>query len=198
MKEVHQRFNRHDDRGLDADMNVAYAWQSGHRPMQRANTYGLDGAFPTHLQPSLLWIYERVSVRWHTFLSQQNEHIPEETFTAEDEHLSQSLPSTIVRSPVKDIVGSEITPTHQNGLVKEASTTYKQRCSPATGSYYFRYCSTLATQWQHKEARAEDSTGISTTATARGQQLLTSRCYRGRISGTMVEVASTEEGLRCS
>ncbi|KAF1357150.1 hypothetical protein EJ07DRAFT_129553, partial [Lizonia empirigonia] len=70
VKEVHQRFNRYDDKSPNADINIAYAWQSGHRPLQRANTYGLDGAFPTHLQPSLLRVYEWVSARWHEFLQQ--------------------------------------------------------------------------------------------------------------------------------
>jgi hypothetical protein len=57
-------------------VNVAYAWQSGHRPLQRANTYGLDGAFPTHLQPSLLRVYEWVSTRWHEFLIQPSKDSP--------------------------------------------------------------------------------------------------------------------------
>ncbi|KAH7119368.1 hypothetical protein B0J13DRAFT_403719, partial [Dactylonectria estremocensis] len=61
-------FNRFDDRTGQAAQDVAYAWQSGHRPMQRHVTYGLDGAFPDHLQPSLLRIYERVSRSWHAFL----------------------------------------------------------------------------------------------------------------------------------
>lgn len=47
------------------------AWQSGHRPLQRARTYGLDGAFPTRLQPQLLECYDHVSTRWHEFL-----HLP--------------------------------------------------------------------------------------------------------------------------
>jgi hypothetical protein len=68
VKDVHQRFNRYDDKSPNADATVAFAWQSGHRPLQRANTYGLDGAFPTHLQPSLLRVYEWVSVCWHEFL----------------------------------------------------------------------------------------------------------------------------------
>ncbi|KAA8617310.1 DUF3505 domain-containing protein [Pyrenophora tritici-repentis] len=76
VKEVHQRFNRYDDKSPNADMNVAYAWQSGHRPLQRANTYGLDGAFPTHLQPSLLRVYEWVSTRWHEFLTQPSKDSP--------------------------------------------------------------------------------------------------------------------------
>ncbi|KAL6405833.1 hypothetical protein AUP68_10972 [Ilyonectria robusta] len=65
-------FNRFDDRTGQAQ-DVAYAWQSGHRPMQRHITYGLDGAFPDHLQPSLLRIYERVSRSWHAFLWEERQ-----------------------------------------------------------------------------------------------------------------------------
>ncbi|KAI3572849.1 hypothetical protein IWW34DRAFT_824118 [Fusarium oxysporum f. sp. albedinis] len=45
--------------------------ESGHRPLQRASTYGLDGAFPTKLQPQLLELYRWASSRWHEFL-----HLP--------------------------------------------------------------------------------------------------------------------------
>uniref|UniRef100_A0A0D2XRY5 Uncharacterized protein n=2 Tax=Fusarium oxysporum (strain Fo5176) TaxID=660025 RepID=A0A0D2XRY5_FUSOF len=68
VREVSQPFNRFDDRTDKADRGVTFAWSSGHRPLQRARTYGLDGAFPTHLQPQLLERYEWVSVRWHEFL----------------------------------------------------------------------------------------------------------------------------------
>lgn len=61
-------FNRFDDRGPNADPNVAFAWQSRHRPIVRNSNYGLDGAFPTQLQPSLLRVYKWVSTRWHEFL----------------------------------------------------------------------------------------------------------------------------------
>jgi hypothetical protein len=36
--------------------------------MQRARTYGLDGAFPDTLQPALLRVYQWVSSEWHRFL----------------------------------------------------------------------------------------------------------------------------------
>ncbi|RKK61043.1 hypothetical protein BFJ69_g17165 [Fusarium oxysporum] len=62
------RFNRFDDTTGTAEQEVAYAWQSGHRPMQRHTTYGLDGAYPDHLQPALLRAYDRVSASWHNFL----------------------------------------------------------------------------------------------------------------------------------
>ncbi|KAK2684347.1 hypothetical protein QWA68_017017 [Fusarium oxysporum] len=71
VREVSRPFNRFDDRTDNADQGVVFAWSSGHRPLQRARTYGLDGAFPTHLQPQLLERYEWVSVRWHEFL-----HLP--------------------------------------------------------------------------------------------------------------------------
>ncbi|KAH7471991.1 hypothetical protein FOMA001_g13814 [Fusarium oxysporum f. sp. matthiolae] len=71
VREVSRPFNRFDDRTDNTDRGVVFAWSSGHRPLQRARTYGLDGAFPTHLQPQLLERYEWVSVRWHEFL-----HLP--------------------------------------------------------------------------------------------------------------------------
>ncbi|SCO92584.1 uncharacterized protein FRV6_16712 [Fusarium oxysporum] len=71
VREVFQPFNRFDDRSKDAHRNVVFAWQSGHRPLQRGFTYGLDGAFPTTMQPQLLNLYEWASLRWHEFL-----HLP--------------------------------------------------------------------------------------------------------------------------
>lgn len=71
VREVHQSFNRFDDTSDKAHRNVVFAWQSGHRPLQRAITYGLDGAFPTKLQPQLLDLYEWASTKWHEFL-----HLP--------------------------------------------------------------------------------------------------------------------------
>ncbi|KFZ16922.1 hypothetical protein V502_04827 [Pseudogymnoascus sp. VKM F-4520 (FW-2644)] len=65
-------FNRYDDHSANADPNVVFAWQSGHRPLERGMTYGLDGAFPSQLQPALLNIYEWASVEWHQFLGLQS------------------------------------------------------------------------------------------------------------------------------
>ncbi|KAG7408489.1 hypothetical protein Forpe1208_v012076 [Fusarium oxysporum f. sp. rapae] len=76
VREVSRPFNRFDDRTDAADRGVAFAWQSGHRPLQRARTYGLDGAFPTKLQPQLLQLYEWVSVRWHEFLHMPSKLAP--------------------------------------------------------------------------------------------------------------------------
>lgn len=65
-------FNRYDDQSADADPNVVFAWQSGHRPRQRGLTYGLNGAFPSQLQPALLNIYKWASVELHQFLGHQS------------------------------------------------------------------------------------------------------------------------------
>ncbi|EXK26248.1 hypothetical protein FOMG_17150 [Fusarium oxysporum f. sp. melonis 26406] len=76
VREVYTPFNRHDDRSDGADINTIFAWQSGHRPLQRGITYGLDGAYPSRLQPSLLRCYEWASVRWHEFLRQPSKTLP--------------------------------------------------------------------------------------------------------------------------
>jgi hypothetical protein len=68
VKDMCKPFNRIDDKGPEADLNVVFAWQSGHRPLQRGTNYGLDGAFPTQMQPALLRAYEWASTRWHEFL----------------------------------------------------------------------------------------------------------------------------------
>jgi hypothetical protein len=68
VQDISRPFNQYDDRSKDADINVVFAWQSGHRPLQRGTTYGIDGAFPDSLQPALLRIYEWASDRWHKFL----------------------------------------------------------------------------------------------------------------------------------
>ncbi|CAM1507685.1 Fc.00g073260.m01.CDS01 [Cosmosporella sp. VM-42] len=68
LRAVATPFNRFDDVTGAADADVAYAWQSGHRPTQRYSTYGLDGAFPDQLQPALLRIYSKISSHWHVFL----------------------------------------------------------------------------------------------------------------------------------
>jgi hypothetical protein len=67
---VHVRspFNRFDDKTAQADVGVAFAWQSGHRPLQRGVSYGIDAAYPDSLQPALLRVYRWVSTEWHKFL----------------------------------------------------------------------------------------------------------------------------------
>jgi hypothetical protein len=72
VKKLAKPFNRYDDQSASADPNVVFAWQSGHRPRQRGTTYGLDGAFPSQMQPALLNIYEWASVEWHQYLGHQS------------------------------------------------------------------------------------------------------------------------------
>jgi hypothetical protein len=73
---VARPFDRHNDRTRNAPCDIAFAWQSGHRPIQLSTTYGLDGAFPTHLQPRLLQIYAAVSTEWHVFLDMHQSRPP--------------------------------------------------------------------------------------------------------------------------
>ncbi|KAF4492952.1 ATP-dependent DNA helicase tlh1 [Colletotrichum fructicola Nara gc5] len=68
VKQIHTLFDQYDDRSRDAPVESAFAWQSGHRPFQRAITYGLDGAYPDSLQPALLDRFRWVSRQWHSFL----------------------------------------------------------------------------------------------------------------------------------
>ncbi|CAK7207844.1 hypothetical protein SEUCBS139899_010659, partial [Sporothrix eucalyptigena] len=58
VRELRRPADVYDDRSREADLHVALAWQSGHRPLVRGTHYGLDGAFPARLQPNLLRAYE--------------------------------------------------------------------------------------------------------------------------------------------
>jgi hypothetical protein len=58
IKSLSQPFNRYDDKSSHADIEVAFAWQSGHRPMQHGTSYGIDAAYPDSLQPALLRVYK--------------------------------------------------------------------------------------------------------------------------------------------
>jgi hypothetical protein len=69
VKCISRPFDRNDDKSADAAIEVAYAWQSGHRPVQRGTTYGIDSAFPDSLQPALLEVYYWASTEWHKFIS---------------------------------------------------------------------------------------------------------------------------------
>jgi hypothetical protein len=69
-------FKRHDDKSATANSNVIFAWQSCHRPAQRAEHYALDGAFPTHLQPVLLTMYRRASTEWHRYHGHKSRDSP--------------------------------------------------------------------------------------------------------------------------
>jgi hypothetical protein len=83
VKQIANPFNQHDDKSKEADINVSFAWQSGHRPLQRGTTYGLDGAFPNSLQPALLRIYEWASNEWHEFLQLRRTDISTSSNTGE-------------------------------------------------------------------------------------------------------------------
>jgi hypothetical protein len=54
VKEISRPFDLNDDKSTAADIEVVFAWQSGHRPMQRGTSYGIDAAYPDSLQPALL------------------------------------------------------------------------------------------------------------------------------------------------
>lgn len=68
VKCISRPFDRNDDKRADAAIEVAYAWQRRHRPVQRGTTYGIDFAFPDSLQPALLEIYYWASRKWHKFI----------------------------------------------------------------------------------------------------------------------------------
>jgi hypothetical protein len=67
---ISKPFNHFDDKTVDANVDVALAWQSGHRPMQRGTSYGIDAAYPDFLQPALLRVYRWTSDIWHRFLDE--------------------------------------------------------------------------------------------------------------------------------
>ena len=75
IKQIRKPFNRYDDKSVDADINVAFAWQSGHRPMQRGVNYGVDAAYPDSLQPALLNVYRWTSQEWQRFLDPSSAHV---------------------------------------------------------------------------------------------------------------------------
>ena len=68
VKHISRPFNIYDDKTANAHINVAFDWQSGHRPLQRGTNYGIDSAYPDLLQPALLRVYQWVSKEWHQFL----------------------------------------------------------------------------------------------------------------------------------
>ncbi|KAK5109834.1 hypothetical protein LTR85_002039 [Meristemomyces frigidus] len=68
VKHISQPFNRYDDKSAAADIEAVFAWQSGHRPIQRGTSYGIDAAFPDSLQPALLRVYRWASQEWQRFL----------------------------------------------------------------------------------------------------------------------------------
>jgi hypothetical protein len=107
--EVHLPLNRYDDESTDADLNVAFSWQSGHRPLQRGITYGLNGAFPDRLQPALLRAYQWTSTLWHQFIRQPSREIGSHSTTATSQSIVSPSASKSKRTAA-DAFGSGTTP----------------------------------------------------------------------------------------
>jgi hypothetical protein len=77
-------FNRYDDKTENSSLDIAFAWQSGHRPLQRGTSYGIDAAFPDFLQPALLRVYKWASNEWHRFLDKGHDrHVNPQVSTRE-------------------------------------------------------------------------------------------------------------------
>ncbi|KAH7186847.1 hypothetical protein DER44DRAFT_754195 [Fusarium oxysporum] len=103
------RFNRFEDTTGTTGHGVAYAWQRGHRPMQRHTTYSRDGAFPTHLQPVLLRTYEQASISWHSFLWEEGDRF--NYASAEAEH-----------AKLNNVSASEsLTPSHKRPFISDSA-----------------------------------------------------------------------------
>jgi hypothetical protein len=97
IKQMSQPFNRYDDTTSIADSGVAFTWQSGHRPIQRSTSYGLDSAFPDSLQPALLRLYKWVSEEWHRFLNLDRNLLAP---ASSDATLAVSTMRTLVMCPI--------------------------------------------------------------------------------------------------
>ncbi|KAK2684922.1 hypothetical protein QWA68_016528 [Fusarium oxysporum] len=121
VREVYTPFNRYDDLGSGADRNAVFAWQSGHRPLQRATTYGLDGAYPFRLQPALLRAYEWASTRWHEFL-----HQPSKRWSLSDSRIHTSLETSMKQRK------RSIAMTSQDALAYPEETKSTKRCKVAS------------------------------------------------------------------
>ena len=123
VRQILKSLDLDDDRSSTADLNVVFAWQSGHRPKIRSENYGLDGAFPDSLQPSLLRAYEWASVRWHQFLRHESKK--------DDYSRSLSLSATVVPNVASGTqVHSEPSSGPQNGA---AITTEGRSSWPPMG-----------------------------------------------------------------
>ena len=97
--------------------------------MQRANTYGLDGAFPTHLQPSPLRVYEWFSIRWHEFLQQPTKGFSSDVSTGESGLQQQSSPATLQHNPAQAGFAHGITPSFLPTDPETSSTKKRERCT---------------------------------------------------------------------
>jgi hypothetical protein len=99
VQDIAKPFNHYDDRSKDADINVVFSWQSGHRPLQRGTTYGIDGAFPDSLQPALLRVYEWASDKWHKYLQLQPTN--SDALSETDRSRKRGVPSFVDCRPPK-------------------------------------------------------------------------------------------------
>jgi len=113
IKQTSRPFNRYDDTTFEADSSVAYAWQSGHRPIQRGTSYGLNGAFPDSLQPALLNVYKWVSGEWHRFL--RLVQISQASATSNSISSTATEQAFFERSAIDDISTSVTNPMQQTG-----------------------------------------------------------------------------------
>ncbi|PCD22310.1 hypothetical protein AU210_016099 [Fusarium oxysporum f. sp. radicis-cucumerinum] len=121
VREVYTPFNRYDDLSSGADRNTVFAWQSGHRPLQRETTYGLDGAYPFRLQPALLRAYEWASTRWHEFL-----HQPSKRWSLSDSRIPTSLETSMKQRK------RNIAMTSQDALAYPEEANSTKRCKVAS------------------------------------------------------------------
>ncbi len=134
VREVYEPLNRFDDTSANARRNVVFAWQSGHRPLQRGTTYGLDGAFPTTLQPQLLELYQWASFKWHEFLHLQSRAVHKPTKPEHLTRLRNSLctesQSTAVPSSSHDIRWSPISTVKRRRLNSPRRQLYVESSYP--------------------------------------------------------------------
>ncbi|KAH8797898.1 hypothetical protein F5884DRAFT_814251 [Xylogone sp. PMI_703] len=68
-----------------------FAWQAGHGLLEHTKVYGLNGAYPTTMQPELLKLYHKVSAAWHAWLELEP---PSEKDTITQPVLLADLPAT--------------------------------------------------------------------------------------------------------
>jgi hypothetical protein len=71
----------------DIDLYI-YAWQAGHQREINVGVYGKDAAYPTRMQPELLYQFLRISRRWHHFF--ESYVASEESAAVEKETLDES------------------------------------------------------------------------------------------------------------
>ncbi|KAJ3453401.1 hypothetical protein MRS44_017648 [Fusarium solani] len=177
VRDVHQPFNRFDDRTASASRNVVFAWQSGHRPLQRGTTYGLDGASPTKLQPQLLELYRWASSRWHEFLHLPSylAHVP----VAHDPFKRNDPSSPLVGSQDEDgdngggvatslTVSPVLIPSDKSSSPVAADNT---TCHPPTRPCIF-WSSSSSTAGRSTEQRRQDSAVFLDRINAESEQAL--------------------------